>query len=144
MKKLVLSTILLTTSLSAFASTETAMKNCMNAWQNKQYVDAITYCKPLANPSDLYAVGVTALSNMKVGNLDEGSKYAKMFTDHYDPKASHSDNVKKIAEALYTQYGEENVEGIISDSDKEKGKQMLETASEMGSSKAKKLLNMWG
>ena len=48
------------------------MKNCMNAWKNQQYVDAITYCKPLANP-----------------------------TDHYDPKASYSDNVKKMVEALY-------------------------------------------
>jgi hypothetical protein len=143
MKKILLSTILVTTSLSAFA-TETAMKSCMDAWQNKQYMDAITYCKPLANPADLYAVGVTALSNMKIGNLGEGSKYAKMFTDHYDPKASHSDNVKKIAEQLFTQYGQENVQGLVSDSNKEKGKQMLETASEMGSTKAKKLLSMWG
>ncbi|QIW09585.1 hypothetical protein [Francisella sp. LA112445] len=144
MKKILLSTILVTTSLSAFATTETAMKSCMNAWQNKQYMDAITYCKPLANPTDLYAVGVTALSNMKIGNLGEGSKYAKIFTDNYDPKAPHSDNVKKIAEELFTQYGQENVEGLVSDSNKEKGKQMLETASEMGSSKAKKLLSMWG
>ncbi|ASG68587.1 hypothetical protein fh0823_16310 [Francisella halioticida] len=59
---------------------------------------------------------------MKIGNLGEGSKYAKMFTDNYDPKAPHSDNVKKIAKALYTQYGEENVEGLVSGANKEKGK----------------------
>ncbi|ASG68588.1 hypothetical protein CDV26_09450 [Francisella halioticida] len=50
MKKILLSTILVTPSLTAFATTEIAMKNCINAWQNKEYVNAITYCKPSSKP----------------------------------------------------------------------------------------------